>query len=293
MARVEPTVPGRLLGRFLEERRAIAGLARDVAAKQVGFSRARLAGIEAGEIELRAPAVRSLCRLYDVDPDWTAALVQFAAATGANGWWHSYGVTLPAWLDCYPHLEATAARLREYQAVLVPALLQTPAYAAAVGSGRATTDPDTEAALVEARLRRQSLLHPVLGAPPRLEVVLGEAALLTAVGGAAVMADQLRHLITISRSRYVSIRVLPLAAGPHAGVRGGPFVILDFSTDPHHSRPAPPVVYQASPTGALYLDQPAHLAAHQRVWTGITRSALTEAESRRLIEETMIDIHHC
>ncbi len=144
---------------------------------------------------------------------------------------------------------------------------------------------------VEARLLRQGLLRRRLPAPPRFEVVLSEAVLLRVVGGAEVMDGQLRHLVEAGRLPHVSIRVLPLAAGACDGAVAGSFVLLDFPLGLRVD-PDPPVVYQESLTGALYLDRPAEWAAYEQVWAGLDAVALGEEGSRRLIVKIGEEVHH-
>lgn len=74
-------------------------------------------------------------------------------------------------------------------------------------------------------------------------------------------------------SASVTIRVVPLAAGLHVGAVAGAFVLLDF---PLGSRvePEPAVVYSESLTGALYLDLPAELTAHEETWASLESLAL-------------------
>ncbi|WP_353962217.1 DUF5753 domain-containing protein [Micromonospora sp. NBC_01655] len=109
----------------------------------------------------------------------------------------------------------------------------------------------------------------------RFDVVLSEAVLLRVVGGAVAMAEQLRHLVEASRLPHVSIRVAPLAAGPHDVAIAGSFVLLDFPLGIRVD-PEPPVVYRESLTGTLYLDRPAELAAYEKVWASLDALALGE-----------------
>jgi uncharacterized protein DUF5753 len=128
-------------------------------------------------------------------------------------------------------------------------------------------------------------------APPRVEVVLSEAVLLRVFGGAATMAEQLRHVLEVGELPHVSVRVVPLAAGVHAGCLAGSFVLLDFPGT--GMRPADPsVVYGESLTGALYLDRPGELAAYEEIWAALDALALDEAESRQLIVKVMEEVHH-
>ncbi|MEV4831055.1 helix-turn-helix transcriptional regulator [Micromonospora sp. NPDC049257] len=284
------SVPRRHLGRVLRELRTEACMTLDAAAEALECSRHKMWRIESGLGMVRGVDVRAMCELYGARRALTAALVALAGETRGRGWWHAYGDPVPEWFDLYGGLESAACRLREHAGALVPALLQTRAYAAATCPHRPGATDDERERPVEARLRRQDLLRRRLPRPPRYEVLLCEAALLREVGGAAAMAGQLRHLAKVSRLPQVSIRVLPLAAGAHDGALTGSFVLLEFPLG-LRADPDPPVVYQESLTGALYLDRPAEWAAYEQVWAGLDGVALDEEESRRLIVKIGEELH--
>ncbi|WP_431913588.1 helix-turn-helix domain-containing protein [Micromonospora carbonacea] len=285
------TVPRRQLGRALRELRTEACMTLDGVAEVLECSRQKVWRVESGLGPARGVDVRAMCELYGARRELTAALVALAGETRGRSWWHAYGDPVPDWFDLHGGLESAACRLREHAVALVPALLQTRAYAAATCPPRPGTTDEERERPVEARLLRQGLLRRRLPRPPRFEVMLCEAALLRVVGGAEVMAGQLRHLVEASRLPHVSILVLPLAAGAHDGAVAGSFVLLDFPLGLRVD-PDPPVVYQESLTGALYLDRPAEWAAYERAWAGLETLALGEEESRRLIAKIGEEVHH-
>ncbi|MER6343617.1 helix-turn-helix domain-containing protein [Streptomyces sp. NPDC001595] len=134
---------------------------------------------------------------------------------------------LPSWFQPYAEMEARAAYIRSFQAQLVDGLLQTEGYARAVLSTRDDTDIDGK---VAARLERQRILDREH--PPATWVVLSEAVLHQAVGGAAVMREQLAHLLILQRRRWLEIQVLPFEAGAHTGLMGS-YYLLRFDKDPN------------------------------------------------------------
>lgn len=284
------TVPRRHLGRIMRELRLDAGVTLDAAAVALECSRQKVWRIEVGYGTSRGVDVRAMCELYGVSTELTAALIALAGETRAKGWWHAYD-EVPAWLDLYPGLAATARRLREHADALVPTLLQTPGYALALHEGDPELTDDDRERLVQARLHRQGLLRRRLPAPPWLDVVLSEAVLLRVAGGPATMAGQLHHLREVARLPNVRVRVVPLAAGLPVGAEAGAFTLLDFPRV-KRSVPESPVVYRESVTGALYLDRPAELAAYERVWAGLGALALDPAQSAHLIGKIAEEVHH-
>jgi transcriptional regulator with XRE-family HTH domain len=285
------TVPRRQLGRALRELRTEARMTLDGAAEALQCSRQKVWRIEYGLGAVRGLDVRAMCELYAATPELTGALIGLAGETKAKGWWHSYGDTVPDWFELYVSLESAARRLRAHDDTLIPGLLQTRAYALGVYGNRSGMADDERERLVEVRLQRQALLRRRLPAPPRFDVMLSEAVLLRPVGGSAAMAEQLRHLLEVSRLPNVSIRIVSLAAGLHFGAVAGAFVLLDFPPG-KRIEPEPSVVYSESLTGALYLDRKEELAAYERVWASLDALALDEQQSRRLIHKIIEEIYH-
>lgn len=113
---------------------------------------------------------------------------------------------VPAWFADWAMQEPKFDAIRSYQPLVVPGLLQTPAYAAHL--------LDDELA-VEARLARQDVLAS--DTPPHLMYVMDESVLLRGAGNPEAMRDQLQHLLAVS-SRLVRIQIAPLRL--HEGTRG-------------------------------------------------------------------------
>ncbi|MET8202685.1 helix-turn-helix domain-containing protein [Micromonospora taraxaci] len=287
------TVPRRQLGRLLRQFRNEAGVTLDAAAEALEYSRQKIWRLECGQGSVRVLDVKAMCELYGVSPEMTEAMRGLAAETKSKGWWHAYGDAVPNWFELYVGLESAASRLRGFDESLIPGILQTKGYADALFRlGRMLSDEERERA-VQVRLQRQALLNRRLPPAPRLESVLSEAVLRRTVDGPSVMAAQLDHLLSLAELPNVSIRVLPLAAGPQPGAVAGTFMILDFpATKGGRTAPEPSVVYSESLTGALYLDKPDELAAYERVWGGLDALALEEAESKDMIKRIAGETRH-
>ncbi|WP_405431887.1 helix-turn-helix domain-containing protein [Micromonospora sp. NBC_00617] len=282
------TVPRRQLGRLLRQFRNEAGVTLDAAAEALEYSRQKIWRLECGQGSVRVLDVKAMCELYGVSPEMTEAMRGLAAETKSKGWWHAYGDAVPSWFELYVGLESAAAHLRRYDESLIPGLLQTRQYALGLFQPGSRLSVEERERAVDVRMQRQALLTRRLPKPPRLEAVLAEAVLRRPVGGSSVMSAQLSHLIRAAELPNVSIRVVPLAAGPHPGAVAGSFVILDFpATKGGRAAPEPSVVYSESLTGALYLDKPEELAAYDNTWKGVDALALGEAESMDIIRRIM------
>lgn len=277
------TVPRRQLGRHLRQLREEAGVTVRAVLEAMEWSGQKVWRIETGRSPVRVMDAKNLCELYGADRRTTDALMALAKETKNRGWWHAYGRTVPDWFELYVGLEAAASHLRWYEGEMITGLLQTRRYAEATVARSAPVGEDERARRVEVRLGRQALLTRRVPAPPKLEVVLGEAALLRPPPDPAVMAEQLHRLAEVSRMRQVTLRVLPLAAGLHPGLNcGSRFAILEFPPT-RNGQAEPPVVYADSLTGAWYGDEPDEVAAYDRAWRDMAAAALPPAESRAMI----------
>ncbi|WP_341719468.1 helix-turn-helix transcriptional regulator [Micromonospora sp. FIMYZ51] len=285
------TVPRRQLGRTLRDLRTEAGITLDAAAEALECSRQKVWRIESGLGSVRGVDVRAMCDLYAARGELTRALTALAAETRAKGWWHAYGDAIPDWFELYVGLEDAACRLRFFNEAMLPGLLQQRDYALGVYQHRTEVSTEERERLVQVRLQRQSLLTRRMPAPPTLDVIISESALLRTVGSPETMTNQLHHLLTISETPTNSIRVLPLTAGLHRGVEAGSFVMLNFPLK-NRATPEPPVIYSESWTGALYLDRPEEFAAYEKVWASLEQLALDEAQSRHLINKIIGEVHH-
>ena len=277
------TVPRRQLGRYLRDLREGAGMTLQGVATTLEWSRQRVWRMETAQVPVRPTDVEALCRLYRTEQAMTGQLLSLARETKAKGWWHSYGDdAVPPWFELYVGFEQTATTLRKYQADLVPGLLQTQGYTREViDLDHPQMSPVDKALRLALRQQRQALLSRVLPPAPTLNVYLSEAVLRRPVPNRRAMREQLRFLARSHRRHNIGLRVVPLRAGLHAGAVAGSFTILDFpDAGPH---PEPTIVYIESLAGALYLDKPAEVRTYTMMWASLSRLALSEEDSARLI----------
>ncbi|MGW2307018.1 helix-turn-helix domain-containing protein [Actinomadura luteofluorescens] len=197
--------PNALLGSELRRYREAAGLSIaafcELIQESAPYSKSTVGSVERGESRPDRLLAVHADRVLDTREALTHLWDGLYKGTNA----------VPVWFVDWAMQEPKFERIRSYQPLVVPGLLQVPAYAAAV--------LDDEAA-IEARLARQDILNPD-GSPPRLLYVLDESVLYRDAGGAEVMREQLQRLIDVS-SRLVRIQIIPLRV--HEGI-GGAFAI--------------------------------------------------------------------
>ena len=179
--------------------------------------------------------------------------------------------------------EAIAVTIKEFAPLLIPGLMQTEAYAREVFRAyQPTATEDAIDELVDARLARSKLLaHPT---KPLLWVVLGEAVLRQEVGGKAVMAEALRHVVALAKRHRVIVQVLPFKAGAY-GPMTGSMKLMAFDD-------APSLTYlQGLGTGRLE-DDPATVRHYELTYDLLGAAALPPRESLALIESVAEDYAH-
>ena len=249
-----PTVLRILLGTQLRRLRQEKDISRHDAGYAIRASHAKISRMELGQVSFKRRDVDDLLKLYGVsDPKQREALLGLVSSANAQGWWHKYGDVLPQWFGVYVGLEEAASVIRTFEVQFVPGLLQSEGYARSVIrlSRTANSDEDVNSR-VKMRMRRQRRLtpdHDPESPVPRLWAVIDEAVLHRPYGDAAVMREQIEHLIEMSRRPNVTIQIATFAMGGHPAA-GGPFSILRFPTPQ-----LPDVVYLEQLSSALYFDK--------------------------------------
>lgn len=269
-----PTVKRRRLSHILRELRQAAELTATEAAKRLEWDPAKVARMERNQWKLpNVHDIRLLLDLYGVtDERRREALINLARESRQRGWWADYDDVFRSSL---PDFEAGASVIRSYEGLIIPGLLQTAAYAAAVWRAGQVLDEDVDHVIerhVKARLARQRILDRT--SPPELLVVVDEAALVRTVGGPKVMQEQLQHLIKMAARATVTMQVIPNSVGAHAAMIGG-FMILDFESPEDD----PSLVYIETATENLWLETPDKHRHYALIYSRVQALALPPDES--------------
>jgi transcriptional regulator with XRE-family HTH domain len=245
MPRRKATVRTRGLGAELRDLRAATGLSTRAVADRLGWSASTLNRMETGQRAITPEDISALLVVYGGTGLERDRLLDAARDSDRPGWWETTHAGLPEKLPALIGFESQATQITDVSLVLIPGLLQTPEYTRAVM--RACGVPTIEAeTLVATRLGRQAVLSRP--DPPGYLVILDEAVLRRPVGGRAVMAAQLRHVIQTMQRPNVAVHILPYAGGAHTGL-DGPFVVLDFDK-------AQTVVHLEHKRASLFVDEP-------------------------------------
>lgn len=280
-----PSVRRRQLGAMLRGMRENAGKTRKDAADWLEVGEPTVSKIELGRQAIKAPNVRLLCQLYDVDAGTGESLLRLAREANQRGWWTAYRDTLPEWFRQFVGLEGDAVEFWEYQSEFVPGLLQTRSYIEAITTAsRPDIGDDELAKVVRVRRERQALLE---GAePPRLNVYLNEAVLRRVVGGPQVMREQLDQLVAASREDRTRVRVVPFSAGAHAAMASS-FVLMQFPDDD-----SPAFAYIENDRGAVYQEDPGDIDRYTVMLDQLAEVSMGVAESRAALDEAARSLHN-
>ncbi|GHD22990.1 transcriptional regulator [Streptomyces violarus] len=181
-------------------------------------------------------------------------------------------------------LEAQATKICEFAPALVPGLLQTPAYAKAVTLAMNPFAPDESIdEKVSGRMERAQILKDATR--PLYWVILHENVLRIPVGGPALMAEQLEHVVALTRERTVMVQVLPYTAGAYA-VMTGDLRLMEFED-------APPTAYTEAVYSGTLLDDPAVVKHVQSAYDLLRAAALSPEASLDLIESAAEGFRRC
>src|SRR5690349_22722604 len=216
-----------MLGAEIRRLREHTGQSIRFVTEQLGWSVSKLSRIETGQSSVTAEDLARLLSTYGTNSDDQARIRLLAEHDLPRSKRQSH--TLPGALERYVSLEERAQQISVYSAIVFPALLQTPEYAAEVIKANPLSSGPIERVRIESRLVRQAILARRPG--PKLNIVIDEAVIRRKIGDASIMRRQMLRLIEVGERPATSIRVLPLSAGSHPA-QTGQFAILDFDDGP-------------------------------------------------------------
>ncbi|MCM9080742.1 MULTISPECIES: helix-turn-helix transcriptional regulator [Streptomyces] len=172
-------------------------------------------------------------------------------------------------------MEPFAETIEEWAPMLVPGLLQTPAYARAISRAalpRATDE--TIEKLVSARMGRAALFDREC--PPDFWVVLDESVIRRPALPATQMAELLEHIAAAVRRTRSILQVVPQTTAAHA-LMMGMAKLMSFPD-------APPVVYVESLHSGQLIDFPALVKEYRRSYDLLRAAALPPEASLDLLD---------
>lgn len=282
---LSPAVARWELALRLRQRRLELGLGAAAITRALDVSPAYWSHIENERNLLPREKLEQLLDLLEIDTGEHDELMALREAAQGRGWWTRYSGLFGESQLRYYGLEWGAQVIRTYESVLMPGLLQGEEYIHALMASPAATVPPIEInQRVGVRLHRQQRLDG--DTPVRLVAVIGEAALTQQLGGAGVLARQLRHLAKVVRARpdNVDVRVIPFTSAATVPA-GSTFHLLDFAS------PRLPTLawHESAVFGELYIDDADRRDTRVRdlgfVYDRAYALALSRSDSLALIDE--------
>lgn len=291
-----PAVPRRRLRTELKRARQQAGLTQETVATEMDWSLSKIIRIETGSVGISTNDLAALLRLYQIDDaERTDELVALARAARQQSWWSKYrGSISPAYFQ-YLEYEADASIIRQYEALLIPGLLQTEEYATAAihqyrghHPGRSQQPvgrlpPKTIKTRVEIRMTRQQLLQRP--DPPSLSFILDEAVIRRTIGDEELGRAQIDRLITMAAMPYVTIQIVPFNTGMYIGMAEN-YTIFSFADAEDHD-----VLYFEGAAATIFShDESGEIVVYRQMYDELSKTALPPAESLAYLKNTIAGI---
>jgi transcriptional regulator with XRE-family HTH domain len=244
--------------RFYRMQRGLSG--QDVA-KLLTMARSSVSRLENGQAQLDDHDALKLDNEWNTGGLFTLLL-----------WYARLGHD-PDWFKQHVDIEARASVIKSWENAWVPGLLQTEDYARATLRAGGVRDLE---GLVAARMRRQEILSRE--DPPVLWALLWEPVLEVPVGGKAVMRDQLAHLLKMSESTDIAIRVVPKSVGAQPGMDGA-FQIMTIEIGD--------IAYVHAPGGGRLVSTAQEVRSYGIRYDRTGQQAMPEGPSRDRIVQAM------
>ena len=271
------------LSRRLIEMRKKTGLSTPDVDARLHWERGRLQRIQSNRWSLPdVSTVRDLLRFYNVSDKEQEEAIDLALHARARLWWREYvGDSRDknrVFENEFPGFENDAHRITIYLPLVIPGLLQTPAYMEALLQA-GMKSPAWRKRAIEARLRRQQILDRTDGTAPRLTAVITEASLMYHVGSNADRREQLAHLAAMSRRPNVDLRLIRFEDGPQPGMCG-PINFFDFPDDED-----PSIVFMETDTAVREVTSPEEARAYIDALGRVRSGSLAPAATTAYLEE--------
>jgi len=270
------TVAKSRLSRRLAALRAGTGYSNSQVCDKLDWGRGKVNRFEANDWKLPEMSdVRDLLRIYGVGAQEQEELLDLVRRARVRAWWRKYD---DVFTNEFPGYEADASRISVYMPLVLPGLLQAPAYIQAYLAAGTQPAAWRERAL-QARVRRQMILDRADGTAPRLTAVITEASLLFRWGTQGDRRGQLAHLAQMSRRPTVDLRVLPFTGGPYPGMSA---LINIFEFPGEHD---PTVVYLEIEPAIQEVTSPEEVKTYITTFSQIRDAALPPAATTSYLQK--------
>jgi len=277
-----PVVQQRRLRTELRRAREEAGRTQKDVARDLGWSPSKVIRIETGAATVSTSDTMALLHYYNItEPERVEELLSVTRAKESS-WWEEYRDIYGQQFLNFLAYEDSATKIRQFQGVKFPGLLQTEDYARVL-LGNYMNDQHAIDRGTKVRMRRQHLLERANS--PEMSFILDEAVIHRWVGGYDVTRKQLQRLKVLSEKPNISIRIVPYTAGVHPGMNGS-FAIYEFSSADEDY-----VVNAEEPNSdVLIRDNPESTSNYVEAFSELQEIALSENDSIQLLDSVIAEM---
>jgi transcriptional regulator with XRE-family HTH domain len=266
------SVVGRSFGDGVRAAIQSSGMTQRRLAERLDWEEAKVSDLVKGKGGVTEVELALLLGLCGVEPDEVRRLLTLYKESREKGFLQFDDGGLLGPLRTLVEQERLANEIVAWSLSLIPGLLQIAAYIRAVSERSAQlTEPQDINAAIEMKLERQAIFHR----SRTFVFYIHEQALRLPVGSPDVMKQQLLHILTMTIRPYITVRVVPVSVGAHAGVNGS-FVQLKYEK-------FEPVIYVEGERTALFLEDKDSVSHYDDIVKELDRLALDEEQSRELI----------
>jgi hypothetical protein len=172
--------------------------------------------------------------------------------------------------------EARAHTVRYWAPIILPGIVQTPAYATELFKAM-RFDAAKVAERLELRMSRQAILERA--DPPDITIVVWQPVLLHQIGDAKTMREQVDRLIQLSDMPTVTLHVLPSTQGANPGLGGA--IQLAATAD------APELLLSDSLVEDQITNNPEVVRRASSTFSSVRADALNRAGSKEILMEAI------
>jgi transcriptional regulator with XRE-family HTH domain len=279
--------PRRLrLATELRRLRDLAGISGRALAQEIQISQSKVSRIESGATIPSLPEVERWAEAVNASPETQERLVDLTqAAVYEVHTWRTALRKRPHLQDTFQENEASVRRVRNFQCMVVPGLLQTAAYARAVFSlFELSYEKGDLANATASRVQRQVALYEE---DRRFDFLIGETALRWRPGPPRLLLAQLDRIASVSTLDNVSIGVIPQGRQANAVPLHG-FVI--YGGDDQDDEDAVDTYVQVETAHALLTIADYDVALYEKQWSLLREMAVFDGEARDLLARIAAEI---
>jgi transcriptional regulator with XRE-family HTH domain len=209
------TIAKRRLSRRLAELRVATGYTANHVCDILNWGRGKVGRFEANQWKRPEMSdIRDLLRIYGVGPGVQDELEDLAIRSRARPWWREYPEIFG---NEFPGYENDATHIRVFMPLILPGLLQTPAYVESL-MRTGSRPPVWRQKALETRLRRQEILDRTGPTAPKLAAVITEASLMYHWGTRSDRYEQVVHLAEIGSHPNIELRIQRFIDGAYPGM---------------------------------------------------------------------------